>query len=121
MCCRCLLKQTRWQNLHISALQREPCLLKTNSTQALFGDRIKPALTIDWYGNVCPQIISPQWSNARPNFPTKKCVGGAKFRLVSRLVHRVSSSSKKHLAKVIIHHIEVREKRRRRKVRRQIT
>src|SRR4029434_10784900 len=37
-------------------------------------------------GNVCPQIISPQWSNARPNFPIKKCVGGAKFGLVSRLM-----------------------------------
>src|SRR4029434_2103072 len=33
-----------------------------------------------------PQIISPQWSNARLNFPTKKIVGGAKFGLVSRLV-----------------------------------
>ena len=31
-------------------------------------------------------IIPSQWSNARPNFPTKKCVGGAKFGLVSRLV-----------------------------------
>src|SRR4029434_3958249 len=35
MCCRCLLKHLY---LHISALQRQPCLLKTNSTQALFGD-----------------------------------------------------------------------------------
>src|SRR4029434_8400587 len=43
------------QTLHISTLQRQPCLLKTNSTQALFGDvvdyitdhhRIKPTLTI---------------------------------------------------------------------------
>ena len=35
--------------------------------------------------NICPQIISLQWNNARPNFPTKKIVGGAKFGLVSRL------------------------------------
>src|SRR4029434_3652111 len=37
------------------------------------------------------QIISPQWSNARPNFPTKKCVGGAKFGLVSRLENHTSN------------------------------
>src|SRR4029434_6711547 len=34
-----------------------------------------------------PQIISTQWSNARPNFPTKNIVGGAKFGLVSRLLY----------------------------------
>src|SRR4029434_10461606 len=85
-------------NHHISALQRQPCLLKTNSPQKLFGvvvdyvtvdhlslmDKSRP-VQFDGYGNVCPQIISPQWSNARPNFPTKKCVGGAKFGLGSRL------------------------------------
>src|SRR4029434_7512657 len=87
MRCRCLLKQTRWQNLHISALQRQPCLLKTNSTQALFGD-VVDYVTVDhlsiidnliglnsfWSG-----IIPPQWSNARPNFPTSNVVGGARF------------------------------------------
>src|SRR4029434_4194819 len=41
--------------------------------------------------NICPQIISPQWSNARQNFPTKKCVGVAKFGLVSRL--RIGSNA----------------------------
>src|SRR4029434_9203193 len=86
-------------NLYISALQRQPCLLKTNSTPVLVTCLITLLLII------CPssykarlnnligpayierQIISPQWSNARPNFPTKKCVGGAKFDLVSRLVN----------------------------------
>ena len=27
----------------------------------------------------CPGIVSPQRSNARPNFPTSNVVGGAKF------------------------------------------
>src|SRR4029434_3033518 len=84
-------------NLYISALQRQPCLLKTNSTRVLvtglvtllliicpssYKARLKNFVgtAIDWR-----QIISPQWSNARPNFPTKKFVGGAKFGLVSRL------------------------------------
>src|SRR4029434_6856677 len=84
-------------NLYISALQRQPCLLKTNSTLVLVTWLVTLLLIIcpssykarldnfNWYGNVCPQIISPQWSNARQNFPTKKTVGGAKFGLVSRL------------------------------------
>src|SRR4029434_1199615 len=33
-------------NLHISALQRQPCLLKTNSTQTLFGD-VVDYVTVD--------------------------------------------------------------------------
>src|SRR4029434_1209583 len=85
-------------NLYISALQRQPCLLKTNSTSVLmtwlitllliirassYKDRLNNLIGT---ANICPQIISPQWSNAKPNFPTKKCVGGAKFGLVSRLV-----------------------------------
>src|SRR4029434_1206810 len=80
-------------NLYISALQRQPCFLKTNSTlvlitllliicpssyKARLENLIGTAMSV-------PQIIFPQWSNARPNFPTKKCVGGAKFGLVSRL------------------------------------
>ena len=85
-------------NLYISAFQRQPCLLKTNSTRVLVTWLVTLLLIIcpssykarlhNLIGtaNICPQIISPQWSNARPNFPTKKCVGGAKFGLVSRLV-----------------------------------
>src|SRR4029434_1586496 len=91
-------------NLYISALQRQPCLLKTNSTRVLvtwlvtllliicpssYKDRLNNLIGT---ANICPQIISPQWSNARPNFPSKKCVGGAKFGLVSRLV--ISNSLK---------------------------
>src|SRR4029434_6505496 len=84
-------------NLYISARQGQPCLLKTNSTCVLVTWLIMLRLIIcpssykarlnNLIGtaNICPQIISPQWSNARPNFPTKKCVGGAKFGLVSRL------------------------------------
>src|SRR4029434_6383940 len=80
-------------NLYISALQRQPCLLKTNSTRVLVMWLVALLLII------CPSSykarlnnligtanICPQWSNARPNFPTKKCVGGAKFGLVSRLL-----------------------------------
>src|SRR4029434_5166301 len=33
----------------------------------------------------CEEIISPQRSDTRPNFPTSNVVGGAKFGLVSRL------------------------------------
>ena len=85
-------------NLYISALQRQPCLLKTNSTRVLVTWLVTLLLIIcpssykarlnNLIGtaDIEPQIISPQWSNARPNFPTKKCVGGAKFGLVSRLV-----------------------------------
>src|SRR4029434_2737012 len=84
-------------NLYISALQRQPCLLKTNSTRVLVTwlatllliicpSSYKARLnTLIGTADIEPQIISPQWSNARPNFPTKKCVGGAKFGLVSRL------------------------------------
>ena len=87
-------------NLYISALQRQPCLLKTNSTRVLVTWLVTLLLIIcpssykarlnNLIGtaDIEPQIISPQWSNARPNFPTKKCVGGAKFGLVSRLAHR---------------------------------
>ena len=85
-------------NLYISALQRQPCLLKTNSTRVLVTWLVTLLLIIcpssykarlnNLIGtaDIEPQIISPQWSNARPNFPTKKCVGGAKFGLVSRLL-----------------------------------
>src|SRR4029434_4647380 len=84
-------------NLYISALQRQPCLLKTNSTRVLVTCLITLLLIIcpSSYkarlnnlidtADIEPQIISPQWSNDRQNFPTKKCVGGAKFGLVSRL------------------------------------
>src|SRR4029434_1668809 len=84
-------------NLYISALQRQPCLLKTNSTRVLVTWLVTLLLIIcpssykarlnnlNGTANICLQIIPPQWSNARPNFPTKKCVGGAKFGLVSRL------------------------------------
>src|SRR4029434_750469 len=85
-------------NLYISALQRQPCLLKTNSTRVLVTWLVTFLLIIcpssykarlnNLIGtaDIEPQIISPQWSNARPNFPTKTFVGGAKFCLVSRLV-----------------------------------
>src|SRR4029434_11239582 len=82
-------------NLYISALQRQPCLLKMNSTRVLVTWLISLGLIIcpssykarldNLIGNFCPKIISPQWSNARPNFPTSNVVGGAKFGLVSRL------------------------------------
>ena len=84
-------------NLYISALQRQPCLLKTNSTRVLVTWLVTLLLIIcpssykarlnNLIGtaDIEPQIISPQWSNARPNFPTKTFVGGAKFCLVSRL------------------------------------
>ena len=84
-------------NLYISALQRQPCLLKTNSTCVLVTWLVTLLLIIcpssykarlnNLIGTADfePQIISPQWSNARPNFPTKNFVGGAKFGLVSRL------------------------------------
>src|SRR4029434_9832469 len=84
-------------NLYISALQRQPCLLKTNSTRVVVTWLVTLLLIIcpssykarlnNLIGpaDIEPQIISPQWSNARPNFPTKKFVGGAKFGLVSRL------------------------------------
>src|SRR4029434_10925511 len=89
-------------NLYISALQRQPCLLKTNSTRVLvtwlatFLLIICPSSYKARLNNLIgtadiePLIISPQWSNARPNFPTKKIVGGAKFGLVSRLGMNVS-------------------------------
>src|SRR4029434_3565992 len=85
-------------NLYISALQRQPCLLKTNSTRVLVTWLVTLVLIIcpssykarlnNLIGtaDIEPQIISPQWSNARLNFPTKKIVGGAKFGLVSRLL-----------------------------------
>src|SRR4029434_8098340 len=41
----------------------------------------------------CEEIISPQWSNARPNFPPKKFVGGAKFGLLSRLPYYYSEAN----------------------------
>src|SRR4029434_4136692 len=84
-------------NLYISALQRQPCLLKTNSTRVLVTWLVTLLLIISpssykarlnnliGTADIEPQIISPQWSNARPNCPTKKCVGGSKFSLVSRL------------------------------------
>src|SRR4029434_6235816 len=84
-------------NLYISALQRQQCLLKTNSTRVLVTWLVTLLLIIcpssykarlnNLIGtaDIEPQIISPQWSNARPNSPTKKCGGGAKFGLVSRL------------------------------------
>src|SRR4029434_5367566 len=96
MRCRCLLKHLY---LYISALQRQPCLLKTNSTCVLVTWLVTLLLIIcpssykarlnNLIGtaNICPQIISSQSSNDRRNFPTKKWVGGAKFGLVSRLIH----------------------------------
>src|SRR4029434_1595760 len=84
-------------NLYISALQGQPCLLKTNSTRVFVMRLITLLLIIcpssykarlnNLIGtaDIEPQIISPQWSNARPNFPTKKCVGG-----VSRLHFHMS-------------------------------
>src|SRR4029434_2202408 len=92
-------------NLYISALQRQPCLLKTNSTRVLVTCLITLLLIIcpssykarldNLIGtaDIEPQIISPQWSNARPNFPTKKFVGGAKFGLVSRLPYYYSEAN----------------------------
>src|SRR4029434_4247463 len=86
-------------NLYISALQRQPCLLKTNSTRVLVTWLVTLLLIIcpssykarldNLIGTAMsgPQIISPQWSNARPHFTTKKCVGGATFGRVSRLTH----------------------------------
>src|SRR4029434_2471028 len=90
-------------NLYISALQRQPCLLKTNSTRVLVSCLITLLLMI------CPSsykarldnligktsfrsgIISPQWSDARPNFPTSNVVGGAQFGVVARLDVQCSS------------------------------
>src|SRR4029434_107057 len=80
-------------NLYISALQRQPCLLKTNSTRVLVTWLITLLL------NICPSsykacldnLIGPAISDrrsflpngiARPNFPTSNVVGGAKFGLV---------------------------------------
>src|SRR4029434_522872 len=95
-------------NLYISALQRQPCLLKTNSTRVLVTCLITLLLIIcpssykarlnNLIGtaDIEPQIMSPQWSNARPNFPTKKCVGGAKFGLVSRLCLSQTETWKLH-------------------------
>src|SRR4029434_9976697 len=97
MRCRCLLKHL-YLHIYISALQRQPCLLKTNSTRVLVTWLVTLLLIIcpssykarlnNLIGtaDIEPQINSPQWSNARPNFPTKNFVGGAKFGLVSRLV-----------------------------------
>src|SRR4029434_2609351 len=96
MRCRCLLKHL-YLHIYISALQRQPCLLKTNSTRVLVTWLVTLLLIIcpssykarlnNLIGtaDIEPQIISPQWSNARPNFPTKNIVGGAKLGLVSRL------------------------------------
>src|SRR4029434_9978804 len=81
-------------NLYISALQRQPCLLKTNSNRVLVTWLITLRLII------CPSSYKARPSNligktsfrsgiisphARPNFPTSNVVGGAKFGLVSRL------------------------------------
>src|SRR4029434_3136243 len=75
----------------ISALQRQPCLLKTNSTCVLMTWLITLLLIIcpssykacpDTFigpNSFCSCIVSPQRSNARPNFPTSNVVGGAKF------------------------------------------
>src|SRR4029434_6008130 len=84
-------------NLYISALQRQPCLLKTNSTRVLVTWLICPSSYKARPSNlICKTsfrsgIISPQWSDARPNFPTSNVVGGAKFGLVSRLDVQCSS------------------------------
>src|SRR4029434_11186644 len=94
MHCQCLLKHL-YLHIYISALQRQPCLLKTNSTQVTWlitlrficpsSYKARPDNLIGqnsfWSG-----IISPQRSNARPHFQTSNVVGGAKFGLVSRLV-----------------------------------
>src|SRR4029434_4677960 len=97
MCCQCLLKQTRIYTFQLSSGNHVCC--KRIQTKRLFVTWLVTLLLIicpssykarlnNLIGtaHICPQIISPQWSNARPNFPTKKCVGGAKFGLVSRLV-----------------------------------
>src|SRR4029434_10055070 len=85
-------------NLYISALQRQPCLLKTHLTRVLVTWLITLRLTIaptsykarpsNLIGKTSFRsgIISPQWSDTRPNFPTSNVMGGAKFGLVSRLV-----------------------------------
>src|SRR4029434_4537405 len=98
-------------NLYISALQRQPCLLKTNSTRVV----VTWSVTLLWIicpssykprlnnligtADIEPQIISPQWSNARPNFPTKKIVGGTEFCLVSRLTVLCLTRKIKHFHK----------------------
>ena len=70
--------------------------VKTNSNQALFYDVVdnvtvdhlsiiveSPPWQFDWsiylLTDFCEEIISPQRSDTRPNFPTKNVVGGAKF------------------------------------------
>src|SRR4029434_9683277 len=96
MCCQCLLKQTRFSTFqlsngsHVCSKRIHPksslvtwsitlrLIICPSSYKARLNNLIGTA-------DIEPQIISPQWSNARPNFPTKKCVGGAKFGLVSRL------------------------------------
>ena len=96
MCCQCLLKQTRistfqlsngshvcWKRIHPkSSLVTWLITLGLNICPSSYKARLNNLIGT---ANICPQIISPQCS-ARPNFPTKKCVGGAKFGLVSRLV-----------------------------------
>src|SRR4029434_824999 len=76
-------------NLYISALQRQPCLLKTNSTRVLvtwlitlrFCPSSYKARPDNLIGKLSFRsgIVSPQRSNARPNFQTSNVVGGAKF------------------------------------------
>src|SRR4029434_3992944 len=75
-----------------------------------------PPLQFDLYGHCCPQMISPQWSNARTNFPPKKCVGGAKFGLVSRLQNQLTikkqswvPSDHNHLSDVKWLHIDIKQ------------
>src|SRR4029434_7306916 len=74
-------------NLYISALQRQPCLLKTNSTRVLVTWLITLLLIIcPSYKARLDNLIGPDISvNTRPSCPTSNVVGGAKFGLVSRL------------------------------------
>src|SRR4029434_9928078 len=101
-------------NLYISALQRQPCLLKMNSTRvvitllliicpssykARLDNLIGPAIS-------CPEIISPQQSDTRPNFPTSNVVGGAKSGLVSRLVYeRICAVDNRLFVYVFLHYL----------------
>src|SRR4029434_10222618 len=98
MCCQCLLKQTRITTFQLSN-GSHVCLKRIHPKSSLVTWLVTLLLIIcpSLYkarlnnrigtADIEPQIISPQWSNARPNFPTKKCVGGAKFGLVSRLLY----------------------------------
>src|SRR4029434_4614831 len=96
MCCQCLLKQTRIYTFQLSN-GSHVCCKRIHPKSSLVTWLITLGLII------CPSsykarpsnligktsfrsgIISPQWSDARPNFPTSNVVGGAKFCLVSRL------------------------------------